>query len=99
MLKQGLVGDHGLDIDVEGVGDRKIVEFVYNVVSSASGILSSKKKPLRRGASCFYFKDSDKIFRNLAHPPVANKRPKPAITNIKDATIPCKTPYQNPGFL
>jgi len=37
MIKQGLVGDHGVDRDVEGVGDRKFVEFAHNAIEDALG--------------------------------------------------------------
>ena len=37
MLKQSLVGDHGVDRHVEGVGDRKVVEFSHNAVEDALG--------------------------------------------------------------
>ncbi len=45
MIKQGLVGDHGVDRDVEGVGDRKVVEFAHDAVEDSIGqVLASLER-------------------------------------------------------
>jgi len=57
MIKQGFVDDHGVDRDVEGVGDRKVVEFAHDAVEDLIGqvLASLERKVDVRPASIVAF--------------------------------------------